>query len=232
MHINAAIIGASQGLGLELTRKFLQKGHRVAAGIYERAAPPALSALQQTYGAQLMVFPADVTDEAEIRRGAQACADFLHEIDALCNVAGVLLPGDRVHLIHECDVAELRRTFEVNTFGPVIVAKEFYPVMKRGGKLLTVTSEGPGIYNCGTWVPCYGLSKAAATKVPGMFNAAVSDVDFFAVHPGRMNTEMGRTTAQIEAWESAEGFYRLMTGGTPLSRDRWYVDYLGRPMEV
>jgi len=230
MHI--AIIGASQGLGLELTRTFLEKGHRVAAGVVERAAPPALAELGEKHASQLLVFQADVTDEAEIRRGAQICADFLHEIDALCNVAGVLLPGDRVNMIHQCDIAELRRSFEVNAFGPVIVAKQFYPVMKRGGKLLTVTSEGPGIYNCGTWVPCYGLSKTAATKAPGMFNAAVPDVDFFAVHPGRMNTEMGRTTAQIEARESAGGFYRLMTGETPLSRNRWYIDYLGRPMEV
>jgi len=232
MSMNVAIVGAGRGLGLELARTFLAKGHRVAAGVYERATPPALAELEEEHSGRLLVFQADVTDEAEIRRGARICADFLRAIDALCNVAGVLLPGDRVNPIHRCDVAELRRTFEVNAIGPVIVAKEFYPVMKRGGKLLTVTSEGPGIYNCGTWIPCYGLSKTAATKVPGMFNAAIADVDFFAVHPGRMNTEMGRTTAQIEAWESAEGFYKLMTGETPLSRDQWYVDYLGRPMDA
>ena len=230
--MNVVIVGATQGLGLEIVRKFAAEGHRVAAGVLERNDPPALRELKERYGGDFMIFQADVTDEEEIIRGAESCAAFMGEIDALCNVAGVLLPGDRVNKIHECDTAELRKTFEVNVFGAVITAKNFYQRMKRGGMIITVTSEGPGIYNCGTWIPCYGLSKTAATKVPGLFNAAVCDVDFYAVHPGRMNTEMGRATAQIEAAESAEGFYRLMTGQTPLSRDCWYVDYNGKPMEV
>ncbi|MCL2056799.1 MAG: SDR family NAD(P)-dependent oxidoreductase [Oscillospiraceae bacterium] len=230
--MNIVIIGATQGLGYELARKFLEEGHIVAAGVVERETPPALQKLEEKYGQKLRVFRADVTDDTELEQGAKLCASFMGEVDALCNVAGVLLPGDRVNLIHECDPAELRKTFEVNTLGAVFTARAFYPVMKRGGMLLTITSEGPGIKNCGTWVPCYGLSKTAATKVPGMFNAAVDDVDFYAVHPGRMNTEMGRTTAQIEAAEAAEGIYRLMTGEIPASRAEWYIDYLGRPMAV
>jgi NAD(P)-dependent dehydrogenase (short-subunit alcohol dehydrogenase family) len=152
------------------------------------------------------------------------------EIDAVCIVAGVLLPGDRINMIHECDPDVLRKSFEVNAFGAVFAAKAFYPVTKKGGKIFTITSEGVGVKNCGTWIPCYALSKTAATKAMGIFNASVADVDFYAVHPGRMNTEMGRTTAQIEASESAEGIYKLITGDIPVSRDEWYIDYLGRPM--
>ena len=47
-------------------------------------------------------------------------------------------------------IGELRRSFDVNTVGPVIVAKCFYPHMKKGGKVFTVTSEGVGIRSCGT----------------------------------------------------------------------------------
>lgn len=230
--MNVVIIGASQGLGLELSRKFLSEGHTVAAGVVDRNTPPALEELLGQYGEKLLVFQADVTNEEEIRNGAALCTGFFQEADALCNVAGVLLPGDRVNMIHQCDVAELRKTFEVNTIGAVIVAKYFYPAMKKGGKLLTVTSESYGLKKCGTWVPLYGLSKTAATKVAGMFNSAITDVDFYSVHPGRMNTEMGRTTAQIEPQESAEGFYKLMTGETPISRDEWYINYKGEPMEA
>lgn len=204
----------------------------MAAGVVDRNMPTALEELCAKYGDKLMVFQADVTNEDEIRKGVALCNGFFQKADALCNVSGVLLPGDRVNLIHQCDVSELRRTFDVNTIGAVIVAKYFYPAIKKGGKLLTVTSEGSAIKNCGTWVPCYGLSKTAATKVSGMFNRAVEDVDFYSVHPGRMNTEMGRTTAQIEPQESAEGFYRLMTGETPMSRSEWYINYKGEPMDA
>lgn len=230
--MNVVIIGATQGLGLELTRKFLTEGHSVAAGVVDRKTPAALEKLLETYGKKLMVFQADVTNEDEIHSGAKLCEGFFGKADALCNVAGVLLPGDRVKKIHECDIAELRKSFEVNTVGVVIVAKSFYPIIRKGGSLLTVTSEGVGIKNCGTWVPCYALSKGPATKVAGMFNLAVEDVDFYSVHPGRMNTEMGKTTAQIEPQESAEGFYRLMTGQTKISRNEWYINYKGEPMEA
>ena len=230
--MNVVIIGATQGLGLELTKKFLTEGHRVAAGFRERDIPDILAELCKQYGENLLVFKSDVTDESEVLHGSRACVEFLGEIDAVCNVAGVLLPGDRVNKIHECDTEELRKTFDVNFFGAVYVAKAFYPVMKRGGALMTVTSEGVGVDNCGTWVPCYGLSKTAATKISGMFNAAVDDVDFYSIHPGRMNTEMGRTTAQIEASDSAEGIYSLLTGKKRISRDCWYIDYTGEPMEA
>ncbi len=230
--MNIIVIGATQGLGLEIVRKFLFENHTVAAGVVDRKTPPALGMLQNQFGSRLMVFQADVTKEEEIRAGADLCLDFFGQADGLCNTAGILLPGDRTNPIHQCDITELRRTFDVNTIGVVIVAKYFYPVIKKGGKLLSVTSEGVGIKNCGTWIPCYALSKTAATKVSGLFNEAVKDIDFYSVHPGRMDTEMGHTTAQITPQESADGFYRLITGMTPLRREEWYINYKGEPMEA
>lgn len=224
------VIGATKGLGLCLTKQLLERGHKVAAGAVVLSAE--LETLQAQYPDNLLLLHTDVTSEEEIVEAAKASAAFLGEIDALCNVAGVLLDGDRVKLLQECDIAELRRTLDVNTVGPVIVAKSFYPYLPDGARVFTVTSEGVAIKSCGTWVPCYGLSKAAATKVSGILNASVSNVDFYSVHPGRMNTDMGRTTAQIEPEEAAEGFCRLMTGETPISRTCWYIDYKGEPMDA
>jgi len=228
--MNIVVIGAAKGLGLCLVGLLLEKGHTVAAGTLLHT--PELTALAGQYGDNLMVFDADVTDEEQMQKAAASVGDFLGPIDALCNAAGVLLSQDRVLHLHECDISELRKTLDVNTVGPVIVVKCFYPYMIKGSSVFTVTSEGTGIKNCGAWVPCYGLSKAAATKVSGILNASVSDVDFYSVHPGRMNTDMGRTTAQIEPEESAEGFCRLMDSSTKISREEWYIDYLGSPMEA
>lgn len=228
--MNFVVIGATKGLGLCLTKQLLEAGHRVAAGAV--VISEELKALAVSYPETLCVLDADVTDEAQMTGAAEKSAAFLGEIDALCNVAGVLLDNDRVKLLHECDIGELRRSFDVNTVGPVIAAKCFFPYIKKGAKVFTVTSEGVGIRSCGTWVPCYALSKAAATKACGILNVSAADVDFYAVHPGRMNTDMGRTTAQIEPEEAAEGFCRLMTGETPVSREKWYIDYKGAEMEA
>lgn len=230
--MNIIIIGASRGLGYELVKKFLSLGNTVCAGIAARIAPQSLLDLEEKFSGNLLIFRADVTDEEEIENGARLCFDKFGVADALINSAGVLLKGDRVNLLHNCDVAELRKTIDVNLVGPIIVIKHFYPIIKKGGRLLTITSEGTGLNNCGTWVPCYALSKTAATKVSGMMNKAVNDVDFYSVYPGRMNTEMGKTTAQIEAAESSNGIYSLITETTKLNRDEWYIDYLGEPMEL
>lgn len=228
--MNFAVIGASRGLGLCLTQALLEQGHAVAAGT--RSPSEKLDALQERWPQKLLTAPADVTDEAGMAGFASSSAGFLGKIDAVCIAAGVLLDQDRVRLLHQCDIGELRRTFEVNVIGPVIAVKAFFPYLDKGAKVFIVTSEGVGVTSCGTWLPCYALSKTAATKVSGILNASVEGVDFYSVHPGRMNTDMGRTTAQIEPEEAAQGFVRLMTGQTPLSRDRWYIDYLGKEMKA
>lgn len=221
-------IGASQGLGLSLTRKLLEQGHCVAAGILSITSE--LKKLQESYPRTLLVFSADVTNEILLQSGAQICKEAFGEFDAICNIAGVLLPSDRTRSLHECNTEELRKTFEVNTIGAVLAIKCFYPLLKTGARFFTVTSEGTDIGNCGAWVPCYSLSKTAETKISGIMNQSVSNADFYSVHPGRMNTEMGRTTAQIEPEESADGFCRLISGETPLCRKSWYIDYQGNSM--
>ena len=233
--MNVIILGATRGLGLELVKKFLSEGHTVAAGVVDREVPAALAELIDRYGGRrLLAFRADVTDEEEMKEGARACRSFLGSADILVNVAGVLLKGDRVNPLYRCDIAELRATLEVNVVGAVVAVKCFYPVMRRDGtgKYVTITSEGVGVKDPGDWVPCYALSKTAETKIAGIMNLVAGDVQFYSVHPGRMNTAMGKTTAQIEPSESAEGIYGMATGAIPVSTKEWYVDYKGRAMKA
>lgn len=222
------VVGAAQGLGLCLVKELLEKGHQVVAGALELSE--GLEVLRVKYPETLRAVLADVTVEEQMQVFSKEAGSFLGEIDSLCIVAGVLLAEDRVKPLQECDISELRKTLDVNTVGPVIAVKTLLPFLKKGAKVFTVTSEGVGVKSCGTWVPCYGLSKTAATKVSGILNASCPDADFYAVHPGRMNTEMGRTTAQIEPEESARGFVRLMTGEIPVCRERWMIDYTGAEM--
>lgn len=223
------VIGASRGLGLCLVKSLLEQGCQVAAGV---RGTGTLDGLKEQYPERLLVFPGDVTDEAKLKAGAAQCGAFLGQADAVCVVAGVLLPGDREKPLHQCDPDELNTTFQVNAFGPIRAAQSFLPVLKQGGRFFVVTSEGVGVKSCGTWVPCYGLSKTVATKACGILNASYPDADFYAVHPGRMNTEMGRTTAQIQPEETAAALCKMLTGQVALRREDWYIDYKGESMEA
>lgn len=51
-----------------------------------------------------------------------------------------------------------------------------------------------------------------------------------AVHPGRMDTDMGHQTAQILPETAAEGIYRMAEG--KVRPQSWYVNYLGEEMEA
>jgi NAD(P)-dependent dehydrogenase (short-subunit alcohol dehydrogenase family) len=226
--MNVVVIGAAKGLGLCLTEQLLEKGYTVAAGTINITSE--LRALKEKHNDSLLIFNADVTIEKQIEKSARICNDFLGKIDAVCIIAGILLDSDRNMLLHECDMADFKKTFEVNLFGPVTVVKYYYPYLKEDANIFIVTSEGVAIENCGSWVPSYALSKAAATKACGIYNQSVQNVNFYAVHPGRMNTDMGRTTAQIEPEESAGGFCRLISGEIPISREHWYIDYKGNKM--
>jgi NAD(P)-dependent dehydrogenase (short-subunit alcohol dehydrogenase family) len=229
--MRVVVIGATRGLGLALTKMLLAEGHTVAAGVRTHEVPKTLQALLAQYGDRLMVKPADVTNEEDIRSFADAVAAFTGKADAMCIVAGVNLPGDRAHPLHECVVSDIRMTFAVNTLGPILAVRYLYPVIEKGSKVLIITSEAVGLRNAHSGTPGYALSKTAATKVSGILNASVEDVDFYSVHPGRVISDMN-PEGEIDAKESADGIIGIMTGNIPISRKVWYIDYKGNPMDM
>jgi len=229
--MNAVVIGSSHGLGFALVKKLLAEGHKVVAGTLEKEIPDSLIPLTEQYGDNLAVKPADVTNEDEMISFAQFVSEFTGKADAVCTVAGIMTPGDRINKIQDCIIPDIRRTIDVNTVGPIIAGKYLYPVTAKGGKILTITSEGVGVRHAWSGSPGYALSKTAATKISGIFNSSVDDVDFYSVHPGRPMTNMNKN-GEITAEESAEGIYNIMTGITPVSRDVWYIDYKGSPMDM
>jgi len=209
----------------------LEEGHTVAAGYRAHEAPETLRALSARYGGKLLTGSADVTSEEDVKSFAETAASFMGKADALCVVAGINLPGDRAHHLQDCVFADIRMTFMVNTLGPILAVKYFYPVMEKGGKVLIITSEAVGLRNAYSGTPGYALSKTAATKVSGILNASAEDVDFYSVHPGRVISDMN-PNGEISAEESAAGLIGIMTGTLPVSRKVWYIDYKGNPMEM
>ena len=143
---------------------------------------------------------------------------------------------DQEGTITETDIDVLRKTLEVNTVGTVMVLKYFLPFMSDGGSgmIISITSEAGSLSNTGTIFPAYSVSKAAANKAVFIFRAAVGDrYRIYAMHPGRMNTEMGRRFAQIEPEESARSIYKIATGETEIMDDgTGFINYKGEAMSI
>ncbi|MDK2991397.1 MAG: hypothetical protein PWP48_630 [Clostridiales bacterium] len=232
--MNVVITGTNKGLGLCLVKTFIERGHRVLAGMYEGDDKSQLEAFASVNEGGVVIVPMDVSDEGSVNLSARIACDIFGSIDILINNAGILLPKDRENLIYNVDVKDLKKSLEVNTIGTVIMMKEFLPLMRDDGKgtMIFITSEAGSMSNSGSNFPSYSISKAAANKAVFILRATVGErYRIFAVHPGRMNTEMGRTTAQIEPEESADGIYRIATGITEVG-DIGFINYKGEPMTI
>jgi NAD(P)-dependent dehydrogenase (short-subunit alcohol dehydrogenase family) len=227
--MDVIVVGAGQGLGLELVGILAEKGHRVVAGLRRTEVPEEIRRLEEARPDRVWHVRCDVTSEALLSAAAEFARGVLGEADAVVNCAGVLLDGDRKKPLHETDIEGLRSTIEVNVTGAVAAVKHFYPVLKKdgAGAFVTITSEGCDIASCGSWIPAYALSKCAETKISGIMNATVKDARFYSVHPGRMRTVMGRETWNMEAAETARSLAELLETGAIHEKGAWYIDYKG-----
>jgi NAD(P)-dependent dehydrogenase (short-subunit alcohol dehydrogenase family) len=238
--MNIVVTGANKGLGLSLVKVFAENGHQVIAGVYGGDDTMRLADLAHTRARsstgndKITVIPMDVTDEVSVQTAAQKVAALCHEVDVMISNAGILMPGDRSATMGEMDMDELRRSLEVNTIGTTIVIKHFLPLIRTGGQgmMIFITSEAGSIAMSGANFPAYSISKAAANKAVFILRATVGEqYKIYAMHPGRMNTEMGRATAQIEPEESAEGIYRIATGTTEVDESaNGFINYKGEKM--
>lgn len=220
------IVGAGRGLGHVLAQMLAEKGHTVVAG---------LRRLDDTISERvnLIYLQMDATDEGQIRDAVQWTKHHVGEIDAVVYVAGILLQSDRTETLLTESLDDIRKQIEVNALGLITVFRDFLPVIKKSGLFIGVTSEGGSFANEGSLFPAYGVSKTTANKIIQTLRVTVGEsINVYAVHPGRMNTDMGRTTAQIEPEEAAIGFCNILEGTTHIEKDQWFIDYRGNAMPL
>jgi NAD(P)-dependent dehydrogenase (short-subunit alcohol dehydrogenase family) len=230
--MNFVIIGADKGLGEVLSKFCLEKGHKVAVGLLADESGKGTS-WENVKDDNLLLLHTDVVDEDSVKAAAAKVKDAFGEVDVLVDVAGVLLPSDRQGTLFDTPIKDFMFAMQVNAAGIISVFREFYPVMKKGGYMYAITSEGGSFSLGGALFPAYGITKTAANKVVQIMRETIQDVEVAAIHPGRMNTEMGRTTFQIEPIEAAEGIYALMTGEKKVDLNRhWFIDYKGEDMPL
>jgi NAD(P)-dependent dehydrogenase (short-subunit alcohol dehydrogenase family) len=224
------ITGGNRGFGLILSRYMAEKGHRVYAGYH----PPLLHADSKAAEfSNLTLVPADVTKEDSIRAAAETILNDGGKLDAVVSAAGVLPDSDRELPITHAKIEDLRLALDVNVTGAAIVIKYFHSAVKKGGIFITITSEGGSMTNTGARYPAYSISKAGENKLAAIFAKTVQDYKIYAVHPGRMNTVMGRNDAQIEPEVSVENMYKIITGEKIVPPENgWFINYLGEAMEI
>ncbi len=212
------ITGASRGIGAELARQYAAAGDAVIACVRDPDAAPGLVDLDGAVEIQRM----DTGDPASIADARAAIGD--GPIDILVNNAGAV--GGTRQSLDDLDLEEWHRTFDVNTIGPLLIARAFKSNLAASGdgKLMTVTSQ----LAASTWpmggMYLYSTSKAAVNKVVQALALDWKDepVTVALVHPGWVRTNMGGPGAAIGADESAVGIRAVIERLTKADSGKFY----------
>ncbi len=209
------ITGANRGLGLELTRQYLERGDQVVAASRQPEAARELQALRRQYPERLILLALDVTDDASIAAAAQAAAQAVEGLEVLINNAGVYQPGvGEAQRLGQLTAADAAETFLVNAVGPLLVTQALLPLLRAGrkGRIVSISS-GLGSL---TWKASgdpyhYSASKAALNMYMRSLAAEVGHQGLTSVivDPGWMSTGMGGDHATQSPTDSARGIIRL-----------------------
>lgn len=208
------ITGANRGLGLELTRLYLEDGWRVIAAS-RRPQSRGLETLAARHPGTLQRPELDVTDPAAI---AAVAAEFAGQpIDLLFHNAGVY--GPDAAPFGETPADEWLEVFRVNAIAPLKLTEALVQnVASSRGKLVAVMTSLMGSVadnGSGGYYP-YRSSKAALNMVAKSLSVDLRalGITVVAIHPGWARTDMGGEQAPLSVGDSCAGVKRVLDGVT------------------
>jgi NAD(P)-dependent dehydrogenase (short-subunit alcohol dehydrogenase family) len=204
----ALVTGASRGIGLEFVRQLLDAPQ--FAHVFATCRQPALATPLNELASQqprLRIVALDVADEARVEAAAREVASETDRLHLVVNAAGVL--HDAAHdaatlMAPEKRLADVRadtlaRSFAVNAFGPLLVAKHFERLLAHRERAVfaTISARVGSISDnrLGGWY-AYRGAKAAQN----MFTKTLAiewarsrrNVICVALHPGTTDTDLSR----------------------------------------
>jgi 3-oxoacyl-[acyl-carrier protein] reductase len=185
------ITGASGGIGRATALAFAERGDRVA--IHHRDSGAAAERVRgELAGAGHVIVRAELGDAAAVRGMVDSAAAGLGGIDVVVNCAGryVVHPIDEVS--YEEWQAAWRETLEVNLVGAANVIYCAVRHMKRGGRIVNVSSRGA--FRGEPRQPAYGASKAGLNALGQSLAVALGarGIAVATVAPGFVETAMAR----------------------------------------
>jgi len=217
------IVGATRGIGLELTKQYAGEGNKVIACARDTKKASLLDEAASS-SENISIQQLDIADPSSIESASNHIGD--HTIDSLIIVAGSVGGMPENQSLENLDIDEWHNTLNINTIGPLLVAKSFKSNLSASGNgnLMILSSQ----LAASTWpmggMYIYSTTKAAVSKVGQILalDWAEDPIIVSIMHPGWVQTDMGGPAAEITAEESASGIRNVISGLTKENSGNFY----------
>lgn len=187
------ITGASSGIGAACARLAADRYDLMLAYRANKDGAEAVAAEAEAAGAKVSLFSGDLSQPAWIEALFADIDDRFGRLDALINNAGIV---DQAARVEDMDHHRLRRMFDTNLIGPMLVAGHAVRRMStakggNGGAIVNVSSAAARLASPNQYVD-YAASKAAIdTVTKGLaLEVAGEGIRVNAVRPGIIETEI------------------------------------------
>ena len=134
------VTGSHTGLGKVVARDFAAEGARLI--LVDRGDCAGTAAEIREQGGQVLgAVRCDISDEDSVK-SMSAAVEALSggRVDVLLNVAGI--NGNGASLVRDMDLANWKRTIDINLTGTMLVCRAMIPLMEQnGGAIVNVSSN-------------------------------------------------------------------------------------------
>lgn len=193
----ALLAGGGSGIGEAAAHTLAAGGVRIVVADRRLDMAQRVAAEISESGAKAIAVGMDVTSQADIDAAVGAVQSQFGRLDLLVNTAGVISPAELATL----DLAEWRRSFEVNVDGALMLARSCLPLLRQSSiaSVVNVSSlaGGRGYPNGGA----YGPSKAALISLSRQMALewAPLGIRVNTVNPGTVDTPLTRANMRPES---------------------------------
>jgi len=182
------ITGASSGIGRSLAYSFARRGARVILVARRADRLEAVRREIEPYTSDVLVIPADVTDDEQLQAVVRQAVDTFGRIDVLVNDAGISQAGP----LQDLDPQRTERLLRLNLWTVIRLTQLVLPIMlqQSSGYIMNIGSGGGRIA-----VPLFAPYVATKYGVSGFTDALRREIAGTGIHltlvlPGFTNTDM------------------------------------------
>lgn len=132
------ITGADSGIGKAVALLFALEGANISI-IYHSSVDDAEATKKEieNLGRKCILFQGDINDYDFCEEATTKTISVFGKIDILVNNAGVQFPSDNIEELKEQNI---RKTFDSNIVGMILLTKIVFPYLKEGGCVINTTS--------------------------------------------------------------------------------------------